>query len=117
MLENLGAGAGTLGRELLNSAPFLNEQNTRFLEIHFHEVLPHGDQIINALKGARLDERDLAELVEGAKTGAVLYLRMVEWALGINDLIASFPVEVSNWRPREREELAIPKSVAQGSVT
>ncbi len=104
VLENLGAGAGALGRELLNSAPFLNKQNTRFLEIHFHEVLPHGDQIINALRSATLDERDVAELVEGAKAGAVLYLRMVEWALGMNDLSTDFPVELHDWRPRELEE-------------
>ena len=44
VLENLGAGAGDLGHQLLDNAPFLNKSNTRFLEIHFHEELPHGDQ-------------------------------------------------------------------------
>ena len=35
--------------QLLARAPFLNRLNTRFIEIHFHEELPHGDQIISAL--------------------------------------------------------------------
>jgi len=85
VLENLGAGAGTLGHQLLNEAPFLNESNTRFLQIHFHEELPHGDQILAALNAASPTEEETMDLVEGAKTGAVLYLRMARWAMGIKD--------------------------------
>ncbi len=80
VLENLGAGAGALGHRLLDEAPFLNKANTRFLTIHFHELLPHGDQIIGALTNAPLEPLDLEELVEGANIGAIVYLRMAAWA-------------------------------------
>lgn len=80
VLENLGAGAGALGHRLLDEAPFLTKSNTRFLTIHFHELLPHGDQIIGALTSAPLEPMDLEELVEGANIGAILYLRMAAWA-------------------------------------
>ncbi len=86
VLENLGAGAGMLGHALLDSAPFLNKSNTRFLTIHFHELLPHGDQIIAALDRVPLDEQDIAELVEGANVGSILYLRLAMWALGQDEL-------------------------------
>ena len=81
VLENLGAGAGALGHRLLDEAPFLNKGNTRFLTIHFHELLPHGDQIINALTSAPLDPLDIEELIEGANIGSILYLRMAAWAI------------------------------------
>ena len=86
ILENLGVGVKNEGRELLGSVEFLNEKNTRFLEIHFHEVLPHGDQIIEALDAVRLSKEDLADIVEGANTGSIIYLRLARWALGLDEL-------------------------------
>lgn len=86
VLENLGAGAGALGHDLLDNAPFLNKSNTRFITIHFHELLPHGDQIIAALDRVPLDAQDIAELVEGANVGSILYLRLAMWALGQDEL-------------------------------
>lgn len=80
VLENLGAGAGALGHRLLDNAPFLNKSNTRFLTIHFHELLPHGAEIVQALETAPLDETDIEQLVEGANIGAIMYLRMAGWA-------------------------------------
>ncbi len=90
VLENLGAGAGTLGHRLLDEAPFLNKSNTRFLTIHFHELLPHGDQIISALASAPLEPLDVEELVEGANIGSILYLRMVGWAMMTDPLTSRF---------------------------
>jgi hypothetical protein len=81
VLENLGAGAGALGHRLLDEAEFLNKSNTRFLTIHFHELLPHGDQIISALTSAPLESLDIKELVEGANIGSIIYLRMAAWAI------------------------------------
>lgn len=81
VLENFGAGAGALGHRLLDEAPFLNKSNTRFLTIHFHELLPHGDQIISALASAPLEPIDAEELAEGANIGAIMYLRMAAWAM------------------------------------
>lgn len=86
VLENLGSGAGVLGHNLLDTASFLNKSNTRFLTIHFHELLPHGDQIINALESAPLDPPDIEELVEGANVGGIIYMRMAMWAMGLDEL-------------------------------
>jgi len=86
ILENLGVGVRDEGRELLGSVEFLNDKNTRFLEIHFHEVLPHGDQIIEALNSVRLNDNELEDIVEGANTGAIIYLRLAKWALGLDEL-------------------------------
>lgn len=89
ILENLGVGVRNEGRELLDSADFLNEKNTRFLEIHFHEVLPHGDQIVEALESVRLSNDDLTDIVEGANTGSIIYLRLARWALGMDELTST----------------------------
>lgn len=86
ILENLGAGVGVVGRGLLEKAPFLTKYNTRFLEIHFHEILPHGDQIISALETAPLNQENVNDLVEGANTGAIIYLRLSRWAIGLDSL-------------------------------
>lgn len=90
VLENLGAGAGALGHRLLDEANFLTKSNTRFLTIHFHELLPHGDQIISALTSAPLEPLDLEELVEGANVGSILYLRMVAWATFTDPLTTDY---------------------------
>lgn len=86
VLENLGAGAGALGHALLDNAPFLTKSNTRFITIHFHELLPHGDQILAALDRVNLSTEDMAELVEGANVGSIIYLRLAMWALGLDEL-------------------------------
>lgn len=90
VLENLGAGAGAVGHRLLDNADFLNKSNTRFLTIHFHEVLPHGDEIVDALKNAPLKPEDIEQLTEGANVGAIMYLRMAAWALKSDPLTSEF---------------------------
>jgi hypothetical protein len=106
VLENLGAGAGTLGHELLDQAPFLHPSNTRFLEIHFHEELPHGDQIIAALESVELSADEQDDLIEGAKIGATLYLRMARWALGFPELTRQFPIHAEREPPSVRYDVA-----------
>jgi hypothetical protein len=105
-LENLGAGVGTLGHDLLDQAPFLNPSNTRFLEIHFHEELPHGDQIIAALESVELSADEQNDLVEGAKIGATLYLRMARWALGFPELTHQFAIHAGHKSPAPRGAIA-----------
>ena len=92
VLENLGAGAGELGHQLLDDAEFLNPSNTRFFEIHFHEELPHGEQIYEALSSVTLTDEELSDLTEGAKIGATMYLRMSRWAMGFDTLTNQFPI-------------------------
>lgn len=106
VLENLGVGAGALGHDLLRRAEFLTRSTTRFLEIHFHEVLPHGDQILQALTDAKVTPEEMADLVEGANTGARMYLRMAATALGVERLSSEFPVAVRGWRKELAETVA-----------
>ncbi len=80
VLENLGAGAGALGHDLLARPSFLTKANTRFVTIHFHESLPHGAQILEVLQAAGLDPEAGADLVEGANIGSIMYLRLSAWA-------------------------------------
>ncbi len=79
ILENLGSGSIDVARRLLQSAPFVTERTARFMQIHMHEELPHGEQILAALASANLDAAQLSDLAEGAIVGATLYLRMVDW--------------------------------------
>lgn len=81
ILENISDGPA---REWVRNAlqgPFLTRENTKFLVLHQHEALPHGQQILDAIEGGALEARHFSDLVEGARKGTVLYLRMAEWAI------------------------------------
>jgi hypothetical protein len=95
VLENLGSYVSTMAKEMFAKADFLNEGNTTFLVLHMHEILPHGKQIVAALKSVRLGLEDVDELETGALLGAILYLRMARWALEPDaneaELIATLP--------------------------
>jgi hypothetical protein len=79
ILENLGSGSSDVAKRLMQTAPFITDRTARFMQIHLHEELPHGDQILAALEAANLDAAQLSDLAEGATVGATLYLRMVDW--------------------------------------
>ena len=81
VLENLASPENRAVLRSMLTADFLHQANTKFLVLHMHEALPHGDQILNALAAEPLDERQLQDLCEGACKGAVMYLRMVDWAV------------------------------------
>ncbi len=81
ILENISGGVARSPVQQALRAPFLNEGNTRFLVLHQHELLPHGEQILAALEAARLEPDHIAQLETGARIGTVMYLRMAEWAL------------------------------------
>jgi hypothetical protein len=90
VLENLGAGAGETGRLMLNNAPFLTVENTRFLDIHFHEVLPHGDQIIAALTSVALTPEEIEDARRGAIVGSIFYLRLAQWVFKTDPILGLF---------------------------
>lgn len=90
ILENLGSGSSDIAKQLLRNAPFIDERTSRFMQIHMHEELPHGDWILNVLRNTDLDAANMADLIEGAKMGAILYLRMVDWALRSDELTQAF---------------------------
>jgi hypothetical protein len=82
ILENLAGTSGPVITRLFAAAPFLTPRNTRFFAIHRHdETLPHGDQIMEALAAAKLEDRHVEDLTEGAETGLTIYMRLVEWSL------------------------------------
>jgi len=88
VLENLSGGHAREEVRLALRAPFLDEANTKFLVLHQHEKLPHGDQIVAAVRVAGLNEFQTRDLVAGARQGKILYLRMAEWALFPDSLSA-----------------------------
>lgn len=87
VLENLGSGGSDIIKRLLLNTKFITEQTSRFVKIHLHEELPHGDRIIDALQQIDPNPEILRDLKEGAETGAILYLRMLDWVLGTDPLI------------------------------
>jgi hypothetical protein len=81
VLENLSnPQTRDMQRNLLKAA-FLTPRNTKFLVLHMHESLPHGEQILDAMGCENLQPRHLGDLLLGARRGATVYLRAAEWAL------------------------------------
>ena len=81
ILENISAGPAREWVQKALRGDFLDRSNTKFIVLHQHETLPHGTQVLEALATAELEPRHVEDLVEGARKGTVLYLRMAEWAL------------------------------------
>jgi len=88
VLENISGGEARAETNRALKAPFLTRANSKFLVLHQHETLPHGDQILDALDRANLTDEHLADLEFGASVGTVTYLRMAEWALDPSTLSA-----------------------------
>lgn len=81
ILENISDGPAKEWVKKALQGSFLTRENTKFLVLHQHEVLPHGNQILSAIEEGDLEARHYADLIEGARKGTVLYLRMAEWAI------------------------------------
>lgn len=82
VLENLSDGAKEEVNSIFSNAPYITPKNFRFFAIHKHEDnLNHGDQILAALKGAKLEASELNDVVAGIGIGTELYMRMVDWVL------------------------------------
>jgi hypothetical protein len=81
ILENISGGVAKPWVQKALRGDFLTRSNTKFLVLHQHEALPHGDQILEAIWNGDLEPRHFEDLLEGARKGTVLYLRMAEWAL------------------------------------
>jgi len=81
ILESISGGAAREPARRALSAPFLTRENSKFLVMHQHEMVPHGDMFLAALESAGLDNRQVGDLETGARHGTTLYLRMAEWSL------------------------------------
>lgn len=90
VLETIGSIASDVIKEMLSSAEFLNEKNTRFVVIHMHEILPHGAQFLLELTNSNPTASEMADLVAGANKGTIMYMRMVDWALECDPLQNQF---------------------------
>jgi hypothetical protein len=88
ILENISGGVAKPWVQKALRGDFLTRSNTKFLVLHQHEALPHGDQILEAIWNGDLEQRHYDDLLEGAKKGTVLYLRMAEWAIRPESLAA-----------------------------
>ena len=110
ILENISAGVAREPARRALTAPFMNRDNTRFLVLHQHESLPHGEQMLEALEAHTFSETELGELLLGARQGAVLYLRMARWAVDPGELSACADVQadgVSAGQVREIDAFAM----------
>jgi len=101
VLENVGPGGGETLKALLASADFITPATSRFIRIHMHEELPHGDQLLDALSSLDLSEQEIADLCLGARQGAVMFFRMIDDAFGLEPLLETFQphgTELNGWQ-------------------
>jgi hypothetical protein len=81
VLENVGSAVGDLIDEALAKSPFLNPKNTTFLILHKHEVLDHGNEILDAVEEANLSEEETQDILRGIEDSQALFFRMFHWVL------------------------------------
>jgi hypothetical protein len=105
VLENLTAGEARAHVRNALGATFLTKENTKFVAIHQHESLPHGVQFLEALESMPLTKTEIADLSQGARVGAVLYLRMAEWALDPECLAASADFDLLFMKDADRRDI------------
>ena len=105
ILENIADGVAKEWVKKALQGAFLTRDNTKFLVLHQHETLPHGNQILSAIEEGGLEPRHYADLAEGARKGTVLYLRMAEWALRPGTLAAICDRGVLELDGREEERI------------
>lgn len=79
ILENLAGKSRDVLDRLFKAADYAKPENTKFVVIHRHEQIPHGEQVMEALGAANLEKRHFDDICEGARVARVLYMRMLEW--------------------------------------
>lgn len=82
VLENIGNYAAPLIKKIMSQTSFLNKSNTTFVQVHMHEVLPHGDQILDTYQSVKWSQKHLAQLIDGADRASFLYIQLIfDWIL------------------------------------
>jgi hypothetical protein len=82
ILENVGNYAAPIIKEIMGSATFINKKNTTFTQVHMHEALPHGDQILDALAAENFSEVHQKQLLDGAERATWLYASNIyDWII------------------------------------
>lgn len=82
ILENVGNYSAPIIKELMGSAAFLTKKNTTFTQVHMHETLPHGDQILDALSNEDFSPMRQKQLLDGAEKATWLYASCIyDWII------------------------------------
>lgn len=82
VLENVGNYAAPIIKDLMAAAPFISNKNTTFTQVHMHEALPHGDQILDSLAAEDFTEKHQAQLIAGAEKATWLYASCIyDWII------------------------------------
>lgn len=81
ILENIGSAVGDLVDAAISKTPFLNKGNTTFLVLHKHEVVNHGDLILDELEKANLSDDELVDVRGGLDECRPMVLRIFHWVL------------------------------------
>ncbi len=81
VLENIGTAVGDLIDTAISKSPYLNQKNTTFLILHKHEVVNHGDEIIEAVTEANLNVAEEQDVLQGIEHAKTLFFRMFHWVL------------------------------------
>lgn len=91
-LACLQTEAASSGRRLANEAPLPHESDSYARHGGSVAKSTRGSQIVEALRVSELDEDEWSDVVEGARTGGILGLRMARWAMVRSDVTLSVPV-------------------------
>jgi hypothetical protein len=82
ILENIGNFAAPVIKELMTEADFITKKNSSFTQVHMHEELPHGDQILDALANENFSELHQTQILEGATRATWLYANTIfDWII------------------------------------
>ena len=82
ILENIGNFAAPVIKELMAEADFITKKNSSFTQVHMHEELPHGDQILDALRNENFSELHQNQILEGATRTTWLYANTIfDWII------------------------------------
>jgi len=82
ILENIGNFAAPVIKELMAEADFITKKNSSFTQVHMHEELPHGDQILDALANESFSEQHQNQILEGATRATWLYANTIfDWII------------------------------------
>ncbi|MBX3040851.1 MAG: iron-containing redox enzyme family protein [Bdellovibrionaceae bacterium] len=82
ILENISDGSADVLDRMIQTSGFLTPKSLKFLTIHRHGPnLDHGDQVLHAIEGAKLNDEEMADILEGTRLATVFYMRFIGWIL------------------------------------
>lgn len=81
ILENIGSAVGDLVDSAIAHTEFVDKANTTFLILHKHEVVNHGELILDELEKAKLSESELNDVLFGLIESRIMVFRIFHWVL------------------------------------